>query len=103
MPTKSGVSAPEDIEAITSASHPDPFSVLGIHPFGNGFVARCFIPVAESVVAFASGRKVGELTRRNKSGFFDGLLTLRERQPLVYVATGPAASATAAALEWRVP
>jgi 1,4-alpha-glucan branching enzyme len=112
MPTKSGVSGPSDltpsnltaealttgadIDAITLASHPDPFAVLGIHPAGDGFVARCFIPGAETVTALARGRKVGELTRRNKAGFFDGRLTLRQHQPLVYVAR-------AGANEWRIP
>src|SRR5215471_15767191 len=102
MPTKSGESAPSnltpsnlksealtagaDIDAITSASHPDPFAVLGVHPTGSGFIARCFIPGAETVIAFARGRNVGELTRCNKSGFFDGRVTLRKHEPLVYVA-----------------
>jgi 1,4-alpha-glucan branching enzyme len=84
-----------DIDAITSASHPDPFAVLGIHSTGGGYVARCFIPGAETVTAFARGRKVGELIRRNNSGFFDGRLTLREHQRLVYVAR-------AGANKWRI-
>src|SRR4051794_27684645 len=106
MPTKSGVSASEpplreltpaaDIDAISSAAHSDPFAVLGIHESGTGFLARCFIPGAESVTAYARGRKAGDLQRRNKAGFFDGLLNLRQRQPLVYLAR-------AGTREWRVP
>ena len=91
MPTKSGGSPPDaltspaDIDAIVSASHTDPFAVLGMHPAANGFVARCFIPGAEAVTAFTRrGREAGQLQRRNKAGFFDGLLNVRKQQALRY-------------------
>jgi 1,4-alpha-glucan branching enzyme len=102
MPTRSGVLKPEtltsqaDIDAVVAAAHPDPFSILGIHKTELGFVARCFIPGAESVTACARGRKAGELQRRDKAGFFDGIVNVRARQPLTYLAS-------ARGNEWQVP
>ena len=93
MPTKSGAFAPEpltraaDIDAITAASHHDPFAVLGVHPAGGVFVARCFIPDADSVAAFTlRGAHAGDLIRRDKAGFFDGPLTLKAPEPVRYKA-----------------
>ena len=98
MPTKSGVSelnrltpgpnqltSAADIDAVVSASHPDPFALLGIQTAGTGFLARCFIPGAELVTAFTRrGSVAGHLERRDKVGFFDGMLKLRKRQALRY-------------------
>ncbi|TYR29999.1 1,4-alpha-glucan branching protein GlgB [Mesorhizobium microcysteis] len=80
-----------DIDAIVSGSHGDPFAVLGVHQSGKGFIARCFIPHAESVEAFTlAGKEAGELTRRHDGGFFDGKLSIRKRQPLKYRARNAA-------------
>ena len=76
-----------DVEAIVSGAHGDPFSVLGVHQAGKGFVARCFVPHAEFVTAFTlEGKKAGELARRHDAGFFEGRLSIRKRQPLKYQA-----------------
>lgn len=74
-----------DIRAIVAGEHRDPFSFLGVQEMDGKLVARCFIPHAEHVAAFTlDGKPTGELTCRDDSGFFDGLLSIRERQPIRY-------------------
>ncbi|MGB3386420.1 MAG: 1,4-alpha-glucan branching protein GlgB [Pseudaminobacter sp.] len=77
--------AASEVEAILAGTHGDPFSVLGVQAVQGGFVARCFIPHAQSVTAFAlGGKEIGELARRHEAGFFEGPISLRERQPIKY-------------------
>jgi 1,4-alpha-glucan branching enzyme len=60
-----GLAAASDISAIVAGTHGDPFAVLGIQKAGKGFVARCFIPHAESVTAHTlDGKAAGTLSRR---------------------------------------
>ncbi len=40
---------PEYVQALIEARHPDPFSVLGRHPQGEGIVVRAYLPQAERV------------------------------------------------------
>ncbi|RWD52534.1 MAG: 1,4-alpha-glucan branching protein GlgB [Mesorhizobium sp.] len=80
-----GLASAGDVAAIVAGSHSDPFAVLGVHEVDNGFVARCFVPHAEFVTAYTlTGKKAGELSRRHEGGFFEGILSLRKRQPLRY-------------------
>jgi 1,4-alpha-glucan branching enzyme len=82
-----GLTARSDVEAIVSGRHGDPFSVLGVHEAGGRLVARCFVPHAEFVTAFTlQGKKAGELARVHDTGFFEGKLSIRKRQPLKYLA-----------------
>ena len=91
-----GLSAPDDIAAIVAGNHRDPFSILGVHPAGSRLVARCFVPHADEVTAFTlSGKEIGRLLRRHDAGFFDGILTIRKRQPVRYCARN-------AGGEWRI-
>ena len=77
--------AASDVKAIISGVHGNPFAVLGLQEIGKKLVARCFIPHAESVTAFTlAGKQTGELTRRDGAGFFEGVLSVRKRQPLRY-------------------
>ena len=77
-----------DIAAIVTGTHRDPFAVLGVQATGKELVARCFIPGAVSVAAFAlSGKPAGDLVRRDDAGFFEGRLKIAGRQPLRYRAT----------------
>ena len=39
----------EQIQRLIDLSHPDPHSLLGIHPDGDGVVVRSYRPDAESV------------------------------------------------------
>ena len=77
--------SPGDIAAIVAGRHGDPFSILGVQKAGSGFVARCFIPHAETVSAFTlAGKEIGTLAQRHDAGFFEGRLSIRKRQPIRY-------------------
>lgn len=75
-----------EIEAIVSGRHGDPFKLLGLHQSGKQWVARAFVPGAMSVEAMAGGKSVGSLERRHDAGFFEGLVKIKARQPLTYLA-----------------
>jgi 1,4-alpha-glucan branching enzyme len=77
--------ARRDITAIAKGTFNDPFSVLGVHPDGKGFVARAFVPGADSVTAETlAGQPVGTLEKKDEAGFFEGTVHLPARQPLRY-------------------
>jgi 1,4-alpha-glucan branching enzyme len=74
-----------DVDAILAATHGDPFAVLGIQDVGGQLVARCFIPNAESVTALTlGGDEIGQLTLIHEAGFFEGPLSISQRQPIRY-------------------
>ncbi len=76
-----------EIGAIVSGAHGDPFKVLGLHQSGKQWIARAFVPGAMSLEALSSdGKIVGQLERRHDGGFFEGLVKIKERQPLAYLA-----------------
>jgi 1,4-alpha-glucan branching enzyme len=79
------LTAAADIRAIVAGAHRDPFSILGVQEMDGRFVARCFIPHAEHVAAFTlDGKLVGDLTRRDDAGFFDGVLDISSRRAVRY-------------------
>ena len=85
------MTARRDIDQIVKGSHADPFSILGVHPSGKGFVARCFVPGADTVAAFTlGGEPLGELKRIDAAGFFGGPVALKARAPIRYVASNAA-------------
>lgn len=69
---------PHDIELICSASHGDPFSVLGPHVQNGGVSVRAFLPGARQVqvVDAVSGQSLGTLTLCDAAGFFAGVVAL---------------------------
>ncbi|MDI7860487.1 1,4-alpha-glucan branching protein GlgB [Rhizobiaceae bacterium n13] len=74
-----------EIAAILSASHSDPFSVLGLHRSNGDFVARCFIPGAQAATALTlDGKEIGELSCLDPAGYFCGTVKVSKRQPLRY-------------------
>ncbi|PTM94312.1 1,4-alpha-glucan branching protein GlgB [Mycoplana dimorpha] len=80
--------AKADIDAIMGSRHADPFSVLGVHQAGDGFVARCFIPGADTVTAETlAGKPIGELALIHPAGIFEGAVAIRMRQPIRYRAS----------------
>ncbi len=90
-PKRSGDEAKPDtpsaaeIEAIIHGTHGDPFAFLGVHEAAAGYVARCFIPGAETVVAYnLAGDPVGELVRHHDAGFFSGSVKLDGVLPVRY-------------------
>ena len=77
--------AQRDVDAIVAGRHRDAFAVLGLQEIESGLIARCFVPHAEFVTAYTlQGKKIGELSRRHDSGFFEGKLSIRKRQPIRY-------------------
>ncbi|MFD1328109.1 1,4-alpha-glucan branching protein GlgB [Mycoplana ramosa] len=77
--------AKADIEAILGGRHADPFSVLGVQQSGETFVARCFIPHAETVIAETiAGKAIGALDCLDPAGVFAGPISVRKQQPIRY-------------------
>lgn len=78
------------IDALVAGREADPFAILGVHPAGKAFVARCFVPDAVAVRAAAlDGTDLGELSRIHDAGLFEGPVRLRNAQPLRLHATYP--------------
>jgi 1,4-alpha-glucan branching enzyme len=67
----------DEIAAIASGEHSDPFAVLGRHKAeGARTIVRAFVPGAERVdVVDAEGAALGTLERRHPAGVFEGVLT----------------------------
>lgn len=75
----------EEVAAIVAGVHANPFAVLGLHEFGKEFVVRAFVPGAEQITAYTlKGEDLGSIPRRDGAGFFEGLLSVKARQPLRY-------------------
>jgi 1,4-alpha-glucan branching enzyme len=67
-------------EAIVSGCHEDVFAVLGLHDTAHGFMARCFLPGAETVEALdLQGQPLGPLSRIHEAGLFEGPVALKQR------------------------
>ncbi len=78
------------IDALVAGREADPFAILGVHPAGKAFVARCFVPDAVAVrAATLGGTDLGELTRIHDAGLFEGPARVRHSQPLRLHATYP--------------
>ena len=66
----------QDLDKILSASHGDPFSVLGVHEDAQARLwLRAFLPGAAqvTVVDAAATRPLLVLAQRHADGFFEGL------------------------------
>ncbi len=71
------------IAAIVQGSHGDPFAVLGLHQMGKKWIARAFVPGAESIaVESLADYPLGKLERRHEGGFFEGIVDAVKQQPL---------------------
>ncbi|MCB1377626.1 MAG: 1,4-alpha-glucan branching protein GlgB [Alphaproteobacteria bacterium] len=76
-----------EVAAIVSGRHGDPFSCLGLHWIGRQWIARAFVPGAESLdVHTLDGTLAGSLGRSHDSGFFEGPVEIKGRQILHYTA-----------------
>ncbi len=60
--------------ALVEGRHGDPFSVLGLHGFGSGYVIRAYIPgaIAVDVIAAGSGEILAQLQPVFQNGLFAG-------------------------------
>jgi 1,4-alpha-glucan branching enzyme len=86
---QAGMALPADqAEAIASGAHGDPFAVLGLHETGGGFLARTFVPGAETIVALTlDGAAIGDLKPGAVPGLFEGRVEIAQRRPLRYRAS----------------
>ena len=66
----------DQVEAIVSATHDNPFGFLGMQEDGGAVVVRAFLPDADevSVVDARTGEAVAKLDRVHPEGFFAGSL-----------------------------
>jgi 1,4-alpha-glucan branching enzyme len=60
-----------ELQRVVELRHPDPHSVLGIHPDGDGLVIRTFRPDAESITAIPDSGGQIALAHRH-GGVFEG-------------------------------
>jgi 1,4-alpha-glucan branching enzyme len=72
----SGLTAPEDLQALAAGRHPDPFAILGPHVTPDGKVLRAFFPGAHAVraIARATGEPLVDLQPDGEGGVFTGIL-----------------------------
>jgi 1,4-alpha-glucan branching enzyme len=69
--------------AIIYGSHGDPFSVLGLHQVGKQWIARAYVPGAETIgVQTLKGETLGTLVKGHEDGFFEGPVDAKSQQPL---------------------
>ena len=71
------------VQALLAARHPDPFSVLGLHPEEDGdlWLRVCWPSVAAiDVLDAKTGRKLLGLTLRDPDGFFEGPIPRRKQR-----------------------
>ncbi len=71
-----------DVEALISASHDDPFAVLGLHADAQGRLwLRALLPQAERVAVLdaKTGRSLARLTQRHPAGLFEARIPRRRR------------------------
>ncbi len=67
-----------EIERLLALEHPDPHSLLGIHPTPDGVVVRAYRPDAEQVVLIVEDKIRLPMERRHDDGFFE--ILVRERR-----------------------
>jgi 1,4-alpha-glucan branching enzyme len=76
------------LEDLLQGRHSDPFSLFGTHGGPGGTYARVWIPGAERAEAHdLAGRRLGALTRTDKRGLFEGMISGAPR-PVKYRAQG---------------
>lgn len=86
--TGPGLLKQAEIAAIAEGRHADPFAVLGVHQTAHGFIARAFVPGAETLQALTlDGKPAGVLAMRHDAGVFEGKAEITGRQPVRYRAT----------------
>jgi 1,4-alpha-glucan branching enzyme len=60
-----------ELDQLFALTHPDPHSVLGIHPLNSGFVVRAFRPEAESIELLFEAGAPRTMSRVHPYGFFE--------------------------------
>jgi 1,4-alpha-glucan branching enzyme len=75
-----------EVAKLLDLRHPDPHSVLGAHPAGDGMVIRVFNPSAEDVSLVLNGTAPRPMTRVNPGGLFELTLAGHDKPPAYKVA-----------------
>jgi 1,4-alpha-glucan branching enzyme len=79
---------PDEVDQIVRGQYANPFAILGLQQPNGIWVLRAFIPHAQKVSAFTrDGKPLGELSLRNEAGFFEGKVSVDQRQPIRYRAS----------------
>ncbi len=73
----------DEIDAIVSGYHGDPFAVLGPHPVDGGVVIRAFVPGAQHVSVVREKQSDQPMSLVKEEGFFEALLP-GQSLPLTY-------------------
>ena len=68
-----------EADRLLRGDHADPFSLLGPHPEGDGWIVRAFIPGAASASLVSAGSEPHEMTAYQQDGLF--WLRLPDRPP----------------------
>ena len=79
----------EQINAVATGKHSNPFALLGIHLSGSQRVVRTFQPQAETVTLIdAEGEELALMERVHPDGFFTSLMPPRKRRYRFRIRTG---------------
>ena len=77
----------EEVVALATGRHSDPFAVLGPHHFADGLVVRAFAPGASKLaVETPEGQKLTDLTCRDAGGVFEGIVPGNSRNYRLHAA-----------------
>jgi 1,4-alpha-glucan branching enzyme len=63
-----------DIDLLARGELPDPHSLLGIHPLGDGFVVRAWRPEAQAISCLGGGSVIAKLEMVHDAGLFEAPL-----------------------------
>lgn len=73
----------EELHALISASHGDPYSILGPHRIGSDYVIRVFQPFAKSITLISENGNIcgEEFSKTHESGLFELILSGHTEPP----------------------
>lgn len=73
----------EELHALISASHGDPYSILGPHRIGSDYVIRVFQPFAKSITLVSENENIcgEEFSKTHESGLFELILSGHTEPP----------------------
>jgi 1,4-alpha-glucan branching enzyme len=70
--------APHELNRLLSFKHPDPHSILGIHPHAKGLIVRAYRPDAERVELLIGRERPRPMVKSHSTGLFELLVTGRK-------------------------
>jgi 1,4-alpha-glucan branching enzyme len=76
--------ATQELDALVRREHPNPHSVLGLHPGDGGFVVRALRPAAGAITAHLDDGTTVELEQIHPGGVFEGVIETASPEPPHY-------------------